>query len=183
VSELAQVQPIAAALNARSLAFRVPSGARASPQLWVADLGEFRSWAGERTWANCFGKGAACISDPDDEGVTSCIEVVVGRRLRAAGYEAGWLNTYGSAPPPHWIPRTDHSLARTLVEPRLPELAQSIGVRGTPDVVGVTDNDVVFVECKRHPDRLGEAQIAWFEAAFAAGLPRTRMVVAEWRSQ
>jgi hypothetical protein len=128
----------------------------------------------------CFGKGTRCLVDPDDSGTTACAEVIVARTLVRAGYEAGWLNTHGSRVPTPWTPRIDWAIARQMALAIHPELRPLIGAGGTPDVFASDGDGVLFVELKRHPDRLSAEQAAWLEDALASGVPADSLLVANW---
>lgn len=173
---------VARAVGAVSVRFKRPS-ARAglvAPQLWVLELGAFESWSGAQTWELCFGKDSRCLIDPDDSTTTTCAEVIVARRLVAAGYDAGWLNTYGSRAPSHWTPRIDARQARDLTLRARPQLSALIGSGGTPDVFGSRAGEFLCVEIKRYPDRLKAEQVAWFVDALALGVPASSLFVANW---
>lgn len=182
-AEAREVQRIAGLLGAASATLTRPKakGGVVVPELWVLELGGFASWPGEQTWELCFGKDSRCLVDPDQPTTTTCAEVIVARRLAAAGFDAGWLNTYRSAPAPvHWTPRIAHTDARDLLAGVCPAVAATVGAAGTPDVLALGSDGVVFVEVKRHPDRLSPQQVAWITFALASGVDRASMLVAHW---
>jgi VRR-NUC domain len=89
------------------------------------------------------------------------------------------LNTYGSRVPDHWTPRFEPADYEEAPIPAGVDLRAG----GTPDVFGFRDDSLVFVELKRHPDRLTPEQVAWFENAIAGGVPLSGLLVATWTGQ
>jgi hypothetical protein len=169
---------VAEALRATLVSFDRPRAAAGvnPPRLWIAELGSFEAWAGPRGWELCFGKGSRCLVDPEHPGATTCAEIIVARRLAAAGYRAGWLNTYGSRAPAHWRPRFDPvDYQDAAIPPGI-----SLHTAGAPDVFGFHDDRLAFIEVKRHPDRLSLEQARWFDNAIACGVPSSSLVVATW---
>lgn len=181
-SDSERVSRLASVLKAESFRYGSPKADRGLlvPPIWLFELGPFESWTELRTWELCFGKASRCLVDPDDLTTTACAEAIVARRLGAAGFEAGWLNTYRNAGPAHWTPRMDAAVARDLVATRLPALAARIGQKGTPDVFGSDGEAFVFVEVKRHPDQLNKDQVGWIETALGDGLDHSQMLLATW---
>jgi hypothetical protein len=176
------VRGVARALRAESVRFERPAarGGVVAPLLWVLELGSFEAWPGAQTWDLCFGKASRCLIDPDDPTTTVCAELIVARRLIAAGFDAGWLNTYGSRAPLHWTPQMQAAVACARTLQGHAAVATIVGAGGTPDVFGSRAGEIVFVEVKRHPDRLKAEQVTWFETALASGFPTSGLFVANW---
>lgn len=118
-------------------------------------------------------------------GALTIAEVEIVDRLRAAGWRAGWLDSFGGAPA-CWA-------ARLWTEADLPDgaltlfaaVGEQVGNRwrGRPDVVAWRDgapDDVVYLHYKGARDPVRPSQQDWVRAAFAAGLPMERYALARW---
>src|SRR5439155_3488141 len=153
---------------------------------WHAEV-RFERWSqrpGAPTlpWSDTYGKTQIV----GEGGARSVAEVELVRRLRAAGWSAGWVDTFGSAPAAwaSWIVTPD------ALPP--PLRAAYVGIRaaatssasGRPDVVGWRGDalpDVVFVEYKGPNDDVRSGQESWFRTAREAGLSQDQLAVARWR--
>jgi hypothetical protein len=153
---------------------------------WHAEV-RFKRWsqspgAPALSWSDTYGKTQIVGED----GARSVAEIELVRRLRAAEWSAGWVDTFGSAPAAwaSWIMTPDAlppSLRGVYVGIRA---AAASTAGGRPDVVawlGDALPDLVFVECKGPNDRIRSGQDAWFRAALQAGLSQNQLGVAHWR--
>jgi hypothetical protein len=159
-------------------------------EVYHVDLGGFRSapepFQGTQTL--CYGKFSKCLDDCN--GSTTCQEVNVAKRLTAAGWEAGWWNTYSATAPANWrIWEIDKGGFRKILRDRLSDVAPVFNWSGgVPDVIAWridgADFRMVAVECKcisRPRDVVKLDQERWMAAAPKAGLPLSSLVIAEWR--
>jgi hypothetical protein len=151
---------------------------------WHANLA-FTRWspppgASKLSWSVTYGKTQiAC-----DDGTRTVAEIELVRRLREAGWRAGWVDTFGSAP---------HVWNEWLVKPNslpLPLRASYEAITraagstggGKPDIVawqGESLADAVFVEYKGPSDRVRPGQDIWFRAALRNGMSRDQFAVAK----
>jgi hypothetical protein len=151
---------------------------------WHATLA-FRRWslppgASKLPWSVTYGKTQIARND----GTRTIAEIELVRRLREAGWCAGWVDTFGSAP---------HVWNEWLVKPNslplplrasyeaITRAAGSTG--GKPDIVawqGESLADAVFVEYKGPSDRVRPGQDIWFRAALRNGMSRDQFAVAKW---
>jgi len=151
--------------------------------VWHAEL-RFERWrdASSLPWSATYGKTQII----GDDGARSVAEIELVRRLRGAGWSAGWVDTFGSAPAAwaSWIVTPD-ALPPSLRAAYLGiKAAAASSAGGRPDVVawlGDALADVVFVEYKGPKDHLRPGQDAWFRAALQAGLSQDQLAVARWR--
>jgi hypothetical protein len=160
-------------------------------EVFHVDLGTFRSApeASQGSQDLCYGKYAKCLDDCS--GMTTCQEVLVARQLTKDGWDAGWWNPYSAPAPAHWqIWQVDRGRFRKILRDKYPDLLPVFSwPSGVPDVVawrmiGETFR-VVAVECKcvkPNPDPIAFQQESWMANALAAGLPRSSLVVAQWKA-
>lgn len=141
--------------------------------------------------AYCFGKRSSCLRD--DDGRMSCAEVEIVKRLRAAGWTGGWVNTYGGDPPLRWLDcmTTPAAIGKGL-PPRREALAKWLRVAGvaagSPDIFVVRGNDLLAIECKRRgapgawSDSVRATQTAWVGEVITARrlLEPDELVVVWW---
>lgn len=121
-----------------------------------------------------------------DNGDRSVAEIELVCRMREGGWQAGWVDTFGSAP---------RIWASWLVDPgELPTALRRsyraitndtgrTGGGGQPDVIawrGDTLQDCAVIEYKGPSDRILPGQDAWLQAALRAGLSPDQFVVARW---
>jgi hypothetical protein len=152
---------------------------------WYAEL-QFQKYAPpagtpKQPWSETYGKTQVV----GDDGRWSVAEIELVRRLRAGGWSAGWIDTFGSAP---------SAWAGWLVHPG--ELATplrrsfnaitddaSVSGGGKPDVIawrGDALSDAVFIEYKGPSDRVRPGQDAWLESALRKGVSPDQFLVAKW---
>jgi hypothetical protein len=112
-------------------------------------------------------------------------EIELVQRLREAGWQAGWVNTFGGAPRTwdEWLvtPSSLPSQLRASYESITADVAG--GARGRPDIIawrGESLAEAVFVEYKGPSDRIRSGQDAWLRAALRAGMLREQFAVAKW---
>jgi hypothetical protein len=152
---------------------------------WYAPLA-FTRWspppgAAKLPWSITYGKTQiAC-----DDGTWTVAEIELVRRLRAAGWCAGWVDTFGTAPQvwTEWLvsPPSLPVPLRDSYE-TITKAAGSTG-GGKPDILawqGEALADAVFVEYKGPSDRVRPGQDAWFRAALLHGMSRDQFAVATW---
>jgi hypothetical protein len=129
--------------------------------------------------------GKTLITRNDGNWTVAEIELV--RRLRDAGWDAGWVDTFGSAPKEwdEWIVNLD-SLPSAL-RYFLNDTDRITGRNGgKPDVMAWRNNsleETVFIEYKGPRDRIHQGQIKWLQAARLAGMSLDQFAVARWPKQ
>ncbi|MDP9479432.1 MAG: VRR-NUC domain-containing protein [Actinomycetota bacterium] len=115
-------------------------------------------------------------------------EVELAHRLRSEGYEAYWVDNFGSAPA-MWRPWTRRAkqlpawLLDLDAKIREHDLMQLHKRGGWPDVVAWVpgSGEARFVEYKGPGDKVRASQDAWFRAALNLNvLPDKSYVVAKW---
>lgn len=162
-----------------------PLATNPSVLAWHATVA-FQRWmpapgAPKSLWAETYGKTQIVSGD----GARSVAEIELTCRLREAGWNAGWMDTFGSAP---------GAWAKWLVKPSaLPALLRDTlerigsdrktGGYGQPDLVawrGSSLGEAVFVEYKGPSDRIRPKQDSWYRAALAVGISREQFAVAHW---
>ena len=128
--------------------------------------------------------GATATSAPlvrGSDGSPSVAEIEVVRRLRAAGWEAAWIDSGGAAA---WMQRwTTRSVPLPpFVAREIDRLRTASQPYGRPwDVVAWRGDDIVFLEAfRRRNDRPTRSQSAWLDAAIRTGTPRISFGVVEW---
>jgi len=145
----------------------------------------FREWkdqAPERAvpgaWSETYGK-PLIVGDDAKRSVTE-IEIV--RRLRHAGWEAAWIDTFGGAP--SWMrPWTDRAVGLpTPVASTVARLRSASAPEGRPwDVIAWRNDRMLFLEAKRrHRDRLQPGQVAWLDGAVRQRLHDVSFGIVEW---
>ena len=130
------------------------------------------AWTGGRTDLladDCRKRGGLIVGT---DGQMSCTEVEVVRRLRAAGWEAGWVQGFacGRARWSRWIwqelpPRIGDANRR--VQEALGGRASSRS--GHPDVAAIAGDHLVYLECKVG-DEPTATQARWLAAAVEHGV-------------
>ena len=132
-------------------------------------------------WGETYGKTQIV----GDDGQWSVAEIELVRRFRAAGWSAGWIDTFGSAPSrwSSWL--VDPGELPTLLRRSFNAITDDASVTGggMPDVIGWrgdTLSDAVFVEYKGPSDRIRPGQDAWLEAALRKGMSPDQFLVAKW---
>lgn len=130
-------------------------------EIWLAP------WPGARPDSladDCRKRGGLVVGA---DGQVTCTEVEVVRRLRAAGWDAGWVQGFpcGRARWSDWIWQT----LPPLVDDANRRVQVALGGRATsrsghPDVAAIVDGRVVYVECKVE-DEPTTTQARWLRAA------------------
>jgi hypothetical protein len=156
---------------------------------WYAEV-QFSLWrapvdAPKLPWAVTYGKTQIV----GDDGEWSVAEIELVRRMRSGGWNAGWIDTFGSAP---------KAWSSWLLHPgELPtELRRAFnaitndtgttGKGGSPDVIAWRDGrlqDAVFIEYKGPSDKVRPGQDLWLRAALRSGLTPEQFLVAKWRKR
>jgi hypothetical protein len=132
---------------------------------------EFARWPGPKlTWQETYGKTP--IVGPD--GGRTCAEVAIVSSLRATGWNAFWIDTFGQAPAV-WRPfiATPANLAdpvRSIFETVEYSLGNVKG--GRWDIVAWKGAEVAFIESKGSGDSIRSSQVAWLERAVGSGALR-----------
>jgi hypothetical protein len=120
-------------------------------------------------------------------------ELVILRRLVAAGWSARWVVTYGAAAMRSrllttwsrgglWV-QAHEPISDPSIQAELDTVALANGgtYSGCWDVVAWQDGRLRFVESKRKAhDRIRATQRRWFAAAMGAGVPLESFLVVEW---
>lgn len=135
------------------------------------------------TWNETYGKRQVLSAT----GSRSVAEIEIARRLRKAGWQAGWLDSFGRAPTDfqEWIVAPDElpaALRSALLEI---SLAMRSRTNSHPDIIGWRSgklSDAIFIEYKGPNDRIRATQIAWLQAAFGMGISRDQFAIAQWRA-
>ena len=129
--------------------------------------------------------GKTMITRVDGSWTVAEIELV--RRLRDAGWHAGWMDTFGFAPKEwaEWLVKPS-SLPSALGH-FISEIERATGRNGgKPDLVAWRGNslaEAVFIEYKGSTDRINQKQMEWLQAAFRVGMSRDQFAVAAWLKQ
>jgi hypothetical protein len=161
------------------------------PRLHAVAPGRLAVWTVETTFElwpgpplgmteDCNKRGGRIVGS---DGELSCAEVEITKRLRCAGWTAGWFNSFGSCGRGRWgkymIALSDLPAgAATLIA-----LVRSRTGRtgGVPDVIGWRGKDIVFVESKSPTDSATK-QREWLRVAFAAGLTADQFAIVKWQA-
>ena len=129
-------------------------------------------------WSDTYGKPLIV----GDDGQRSVAEIEMVRRLRHAGWEAAWIDTFGGAPA--WMrPWTDRGMGLpTSVASTVARLRLASASEGRPwDVIAWRDDRCLFLEAKRrHSDRLRPGQIAWLDGAVRQRMADVSFGIVEW---
>ena len=118
------------------------------------------------------------------DGNWTVAEIELVRRLRDAGWHAGWVDTFGSAPKEwaEWLVKP--SALPSALSHFISEIERATGRNGgKPDVVAWRGNslaEAVFLEYKGPTDKINQKQVEWLQAAFRAGMSREQFTVATW---
>jgi len=133
-------------------------------------------WTGARADSladDCRKRGGLVVGS---DGPMSCTEVEVVRGLRAAGWDAGWVQGFpcGRTRWSDWIWRD----LPPLVDDANRWVQGALGSRpssrsGHPDVAAIVGSRVVYVECKV-ADEPTESQARWLAAAVDLGVVTVR---------
>lgn len=153
---------------------------------WYSEV-EFQLWprpdgAPRPPWSVTYGKTQIV----GEAGEWSVAEIELVRRMRAGGWSAGWVDTFGSAPEAwnSWIVDPGElPIALRRSYRAITNDTGTIGTGGQPDVVawrGDTLADAVFVEYKGPSDKVRSGQDAWLAAALRAGMSPNHFTVAKW---
>ena len=121
-----------------------------------------------------------------EDGSWSVAEIELVKRMRAGGWSAGWVDTFGSAPRAWnaWI--VDPGELPTALRRSYNAITNDTGRAGgggQPDVIawrGDTLQNCVLIEYKGPNDRVRPGQDVWLRAALRAGLSPDQFVVARW---
>jgi|ERR1700722_15927667 len=152
---------------------------------WHASL-EFVPWipppsSAKLPWSETYGK--TLLSRDDGSLTVGEIEIV--RRFRDAGWQAGWVDTWGKAPQKwaEWIV-TSKSLPRALrtLYRAITNAVNPCG-SGSPDIIAWREGSLssaVFVESKLK-DSIRPDQEKWFREAENAGVSQNQIAIARWR--
>ena len=148
--------------------------------LWVPAAGSAKP-----AWNVTYGKTQIV----GDDGTWSVAEIELVRRMRAGGWSAGWVDTFGSAPQAwsSWL--VDPGELPAPLRRQYRAITNDTGVAGKagqPDVIawrGDTIQDAVLIEYKGPSDKVRTGQDAWLAAALRAGLSADQFVVAKWRKR
>jgi hypothetical protein len=110
----------------------------------------------------------------NEDGRLSFAEIEIAKRLRAAGWQAGWLDAFGRAPETWkpWIINTDDLPEATrarfvAIHDMIAEQNGRPGSSGRPDIVAWQGDRTAFIELKGPRDRLSKEQARWGAAALA----------------
>lgn len=132
---------------------------------------EFRRWSGPKlTWQESYGKTPIL----DADGGRTCAEVEIVARLRQAGWDAWWIDTFGQAPAA-WrdsiikvgdLPPGIRE--RFLDVDRKVESGHAAG-SGRWDIVAARADEVLILESKGAGDQLRPKQLAWLGSALETG--------------
>ena len=114
-----------------------------------------------------------------DRGELSCAEVEIVKRLRAAGWEAAWVQAFrcGRQTWARYIRDWPDFPATVL---RIPGEAGHQG--GHPDVIAWLGQRVIAIESKGPGDALKPSQVEWFAKALRAGIAPGDIGLVEWRA-
>jgi hypothetical protein len=136
----------------------------------------------EANWRISYGKYASLVLG--DDGSLSCAEAEIVRRLRAAGYEAVWIDNFGAAPEHwRWASGRDASLAPAVAS-RHAALKNHIRAAtgkggGCWDVIAWCGSELIYLESKGPGDSIKPGQRAWRKAAATID-PAIRWVLVSW---
>jgi hypothetical protein len=153
--------------------------------VWHANL-EFVPWipplpSPKPPWSETYGKSLMAR----DDGSWTVAEIELVRRFRKAGWQAGWMDTWGKAPQkwsewivtPESLPLPLETLCRAVTNAVDPD-----GGGGPPDIIAWQDgsiSDAVFVESKVK-DKVLLDQEQWFREAENAGVSQNQLAIARW---
>jgi hypothetical protein len=129
----------------------------------------YQRWPGPKlTWQETYGKTPLVGAD----GLRTCAEVAIVDALRADGYDAWWIDTFGQAPafwrgsiiavdllPPHVRERFE------AVERHIGDVKRS----GRWDIVAWRADKVVVLESKGAGDAIRPGQARWLAASILTG--------------
>ncbi len=121
-----------------------------------------------------------------DNGSWTVAEIEIVRRFRQAGWQAGWVDTFGNAPREwgKWLVTLD-SLPLPLGTPyRAITNAVDPDGGGSPDVIAWREGSIasaVFIESKMK-DAIRPDQEKWFREAKNAGVSHNQCAIARWHN-
>lgn len=127
------------------------------------------------------------------DGAGMFAELAIMKLFEKSGWNARWVETYGTpanAPKllTEWkdIPFVNQKHF-PITDRRITEILSKISIcnnntySGAWDVLGWTDEKLLFVEAKRKKqDRIRVSQVNWFNAAIKAGLKVENFLILEW---
>ncbi len=119
-----------------------------------------------------------------EDGSWSVVEIELTRRLREAGWQAGWVDTFGGAPKAwaEWL--VNPSSLPSALGHFISEIDRVTGRKGgKPDLVAWQGDSLakaVFLECKGPGDKIHQKQEEWLNAALRAGMSCEQFAVAKW---
>jgi hypothetical protein len=153
---------------------------------WYAEV-EFSLWPRradepKAPWSVTYGKTQIV----GDNGEWSVAEIELVRRMRAGGWSAGWVDTFGSAPKAwaEWL--VDIGELPPLMRRAYRSITNDTGSSargGQPDVIAWRGNDLtsaVLIEYKGPSDKVRPGQDLWLASALRAGISVDQFVVAKW---
>jgi hypothetical protein len=152
--------------------------------VWHAIL-EFVPWipppsSQKLPWSETYGKTLMAR----DDGSLTVGEIEIVRRFRKAGWQAGWMDTWGKAPQkwsewivtPESLPLPLETMYRAVTNAADPDGG------GHPDIIAWRDGSIsnaVFVESKVK-DKVLPDQEQWFREAENAGVSQNQLAIARW---
>jgi hypothetical protein len=138
---------------------------------------EFELWQGPRLSMaeDCNKRGGRVVGD---RGELSCAEVEIVKRLRGAGWQAAWVQSWKCGRLSWGAYIADLNDLPDGVR-AIQGIAGSAG--GHPDVLAWQGERVIALESKGPGDALKQSQIDWFGRALEAGVRPGDIGVVEWR--
>ena len=115
-----------------------------------------------------------------EDGNWTVAEIELTRRLR----DAGWVDTFGSAPKEwaEWLVKPNSF--PSALEHFVNEIKHATGRKGgKPDIVAWRGNSLaqaVFIEYKGPRDTIKQGQVEWLQAALRAGMSLEQYAIARW---
>jgi hypothetical protein len=128
----------------------------------------YQRWPGPKlTWRETYGKTQLVGQD----GGRTCAEVAIVEALRAAGWDAWWIDSFGQAPT-SW--RSSIAVVDGLPAPVRDRFATVEAGAGSPkptrwDIVAWKGPDIVILESKGSGDTIRPGQAAWLARALETG--------------
>jgi hypothetical protein len=129
----------------------------------------YQRWPGPKlTWQETYGKTPLVGAD----GLRTCAEVAIVDALRADGYDAWWIDTFGQAPA-FW---RGSIIAVDLLPPHVRERFEAVDCHigdvkrsGRWDIVAWRADKVVVLESKGAGDAIRPGQARWLAASILTG--------------
>ena|SRR5687768_10517260 len=157
-----------------------------SAPAWYVEV-EFNLWPRpvdepKAPWNVTYGKTQVV----GDDGEWSVAEIELVRRMRAGGWSAGWVDTFGSAPGAwaKWL--VDVGELPPLMRRAYRSITNNTGTLskgGQPDVIawrGDDLNSAVLIEYKGPSDKVRTGQDLWLSSALKAGISADQFAVVKW---